>query len=246
MQDVAILTGARPLSALTGDRLTRVSVEDFGRARRAWADQRSFGIIGGRGDPRQLRQHIADLRSTLEHTRDAKTRERLRERIGKLMGGTATLKIGGLSEEEIAERRMLAKRTPSAMRAAMRAPHGGRNGGGVITGGGSALLACRPALRRVFAHDTIPEAQAACHILCQALETPVRTLLVNAGVVDTGEILAELNHLGPGYGFNVKTGQIMDMTTAGVFDVAGVLKTAVHSAVGGAALALTVDALIHG
>jgi chaperonin GroEL len=162
------------------------------------------------------------------------------------MGGTATLKIGGLSEEEIAERQVLAKRTSSAMRAAMRAPHRGRDGGGVVPGGGSALLACRPALRRAFAHDTIPEAQAACRILCQALETPVRTLLVNAGVADTGEILAELDRLGPGYGFDVKTGQIVDMTMAGIFDVASVLKAGVHSAVGGAALALTVDALIHG
>jgi chaperonin GroEL len=249
MQDMAILTGARPLLVSTGDRLTRVSPQDFGRARRVWADRSSFGIIGGRGDPRKLRQHIADLRTAFEHTRDAKTREQLRERIGKLMGGTATLKIGGLTEAEIAERMVLAKRTSSAMRAAMAGAMRNRNrnggGGGVVPGGGVALLTCRPALQRAFAHDPTPEAQAAFRILSKALETPIRTLLHNAGVADPGEILAELARLGPEYGCNVKTGEIVDMTTAGIFDVAGVLKAAVHSAVGGAALALTVDALIH-
>jgi len=236
LKDLAILTGGRPFLKATGDTLSRVKLQDLGRARRVWADSRNFGIVGGKGNPRLLRQHIAHLRAAFGRAEKPPVRRQLRQRIGKLMGGSATLWVGGATELEITARKELAERTAEALRGAVRE--------GVLPGGGMSLLACRPALQQMLAQSTERDERAAYGMLIKAMEEPIRTIIANAGY-DASEIMAEIKLTGPGHGFDVRSEQVVDMAQAGVFDVATVQKAAVHGAVAGAALALTIDVLIH-
>jgi chaperonin GroEL len=236
LEDLAVLTGGRAFIKSAGDTFRGIKLEHFGGARRAWADHHNFGIVGGKGNPRLLRQHIATLRATMEQTEDLVLHEKLLKRIGKLLGGSATLWVGGATEVEVEERVELAKRTAAAMRGAIKE--------GVLPGGGVALLACRPALRRMLDESSDPDAQAAYRILIKAMEAPFRTLVSNAGY-DASEAMAEVKLAGAGHGFDVTSGQIVDMTDAGIFDTTTVQKMAIFSAIASAGLALTIDVLVH-
>ena len=142
LDDLAMLTGARLLLRVAGDSLRKLKPQDLGHARRAWSDEEFFGIIGGKGAPRDIRAHAANLRAAFEHREDPETRKKIRERIGKLLGGTAVLWVGGVSEIDIKARKELAERTVEAVRATI--------GKGVVPGGGVSLLACRATLRKIF------------------------------------------------------------------------------------------------
>lgn len=236
LEDLAILTGGRPFIRVAGDSFERIQMSDLGRARRVWADQRNFGIIGGKGNPRSLRQHIAKLRQAFDQVEEIVERDRLRARIGKLLGGSATLWIGGSTELDINARKELAERTAAAIRGAMME--------GVVPGGGVGLLACRPVLQEMMARTMDTDERAAYQILQTALAEPLRTIVRNAGY-DPSDVLAQLNLAGPGHGFDVTTGQVVDVAEAGLYDACSVQKLAVYSAVASAAQALTVDVMIH-
>jgi len=236
IEDLAVLTGGRPFINITGDTLDKIKFEDFGWARRVWADHFNFGIIGGKGNPRVLRRHIANLRASFERSDDPIFREKLRSRIGKLMGGTAVLWVGGSTELEIANRQELAKRTAAVMREAIMS--------GVLPGGGVSLLACQPILERMLNNCADLEERAAYKILIKALEEPIRTIISNAGY-EPSEIIAEIKMAGHGYGFDVISGRIVNMIEAGVWDAATVVQFAIYGAVSTAALSLTIDVLVH-
>jgi chaperonin GroEL len=236
MEDVAILTGGRPVLKVAGHTLSGLRLEDLGQARRVWADRTYCGIVGGKGDPRALRAHIASLRSACARATDKDLRQKLQKRIGKLMGGSATLWVGGSTEAEIKARRELAERTADALRGVVRE--------GILPGGGVSLLACRPALKERLECSASADERAAYQILMRAMEAPVRTILANAGY-DASQAMAEFQAGGNGRGFDVRAGRVVDMAQAGIWDAAAVLKAAVHSAVSAAALALTTDVLVH-
>lgn len=236
LQDLSILTGANPILGAVGSTLQSVTFEDLGRARMVWADKTYYGIVGGQGDPRAIREHIAALRVAHEREDDSKEREKLEYRIGRLISGSATLKVSGFTEREVKARKELAERTASAIRAAMRE--------GVLPGGGAALLSCRPALKQRLDESTDLDERMAYRILLQAVEAPFRTLVENAGF-EPSVVLGEIDRTGAGYGFDAVAGQVADMAEAGVFDSAVVQKAAVYSAVNGAALALTTDVIVH-
>jgi chaperonin GroEL len=249
LEDLAVLTGGVPFLRAAGDTLGKVTLAELGRARRVWADRFHFGVVGAQGDPRRLRVQIASLRealgrmesnpSSLGHTPrmgDAEARRRLQQRIGKLMGGSAILWIGGTTESEITLRKELAQRTADALRGAVL--------DGVVPGGGVSLLACCSQLRRMLDQSTDPDERFAYRALLRAMEEPSRTIIANAGY-DASEIMAEIRRAGPGNGFDAIAGQIVDVREAGILDVAAVQKAAVHSAISGAGLALTVDVLVR-
>ncbi len=236
LEDLAILTGGKYFTRTAGQNVTQVQLSDLGRARRAWADRFNFGIIGGKGDPRALRDHIASLRLAFSRTEDKNDRRNIQKRIGKLLGGSATLYVGGLSKVDVDARKELAERTAEALRGIIRE--------GVIPGGGVSLLSCKPVLQKIADESTDVDRRAAYRILAKAMETPMRTIISNAGY-DASEVMAEVKLAGPGYGFDVRSGRIVDMAEAGIFDALSVQKEAVHSAVSSAALALTIDVLVH-
>ena len=236
LQDMAVLTGGKPFLKATGDSFYNVRVEDFGRARRAWADLRNFGIIGGKGDPKALRRHIHELQRAYAHIDDPVPKDKLLKRLGKMMGGSATLWVGADTEMAVERRVELAKRTASAMRLAMEE--------GVLPGAGIALLECRQTLRERLAEFEETDERAAYEILIKATEAPIRTIISNAGY-DASDVMADLRMAGPGHGMDVVRDRIVNIEESGIYDPAGVVKAALFGAVKTAALALTVDVVVH-
>ena len=236
LADLAVLTGGKPFLKATGDTLGDVELADLGRARQVWADANYFGVLGGKGNPRHLREHVRQLQSRFRRTKEREQRDQIQRRLGKLMGGAATLWVGGNTDLEITTRQEQAERTARAMRAALRE--------GVLSGGGMALLNCQAALRPMAEQDYDPDVRAACRILHQALEIPLRTIINNSGG-DEHAILAQLICAGPGFGYDGRSGEVVDLEKAGMFDVSGVVRAALHGAVTTAALALTTDVLVH-
>jgi chaperonin GroEL len=236
LEDMVALAGGRPFIQVAGDTFERFKLEDLGHERRAWADLRTFGIVGGSGDPRALRKHIGILRAAYNQSDEPVLRDALLSRIGKLLGGSATLWIGAATEMDIKARQELAERTAATVRGAMME--------GAVPGGGVALLACRQVLQRRLAEATDPDERAAFRLLLRAAAEPFRAITGNAGY-DPSEVLAELKHAGPRCGFDVVAGRVVNVEEQGLYDAAGVLKAAVYGAISTAALALTVDVLIH-
>lgn len=236
LDDLGRLTGAKPVIKAVGDTLENVTASHFGQARRAWADSRTFGIFGGKGNPRQLRQHIHNLRTQYGRAEDINERKQIQERIGNLLGGSITLWVGGFTESEISVRKRLAERTALVMRFAVQ--------DGVVPGGGVALLNCRKELEKKLARSHDTDERAAYRILIDALVTPARTIFHNAGY-DPSEVMAKLSYERSGTGFDVITGQVVNSCQAGILDSAVVLKACVRNAISTAALALTIDAFVH-
>jgi chaperonin GroEL len=236
LTDMAVLTNGRALHQSAGDTLRKVKPADLGQVRRIWADKNNVGIVGGRADPRALRRHIADLRALHRNTSDLDERRDVQERIGKLLGGSATLRVGGITKTELDYNKEQAQRAAEAMRGAIRE--------GVVPGGGVALLACQPELRRRMEGADEAEERAAFHILLKTMEAPLRALLTNAGE-EPGQVMGAIKSAGPGCGYDVVAGKIVDVNEAGILDVTSVIKAAVRSAVSTAAMALTTDVLVH-
>lgn len=236
LTDLVALCGGRAFVQGAGDSLRTINPDHFGHARRAWAGFHSFGIIGGRGDPRALRRHISDMRSAYDNTTALVPRGKFQQRLGKLLGGSATLRIGAATGSELEARMELAERTANVIRGALRE--------GILPGGGIALLHCRPALLQLAKSAAEVEERAAYTILAHALAAPARTIAANAGF-DASDVLAEIRQSQNGAGFDVLRGETVDMVAAGIVDSAGVTKAAVYAAISSAALALTIDVLVH-
>ncbi len=236
LEDLGILTGGRLFVQASADTLDSLKAEDFGIARRAWADQHHFGIAGGKGDARRVRQHLCILRSAFASCDSPERRRHIQGRIGRLLGGAAVLSIGHPSPIAAQAQKDLAEHTADAMRGAMR--------GGVLPGGGTALLACQPLLRHRLGPTTDEYESAACRILAHALEAPIRVLLENADL-DPLVVLNALATAGEGWGYDLVRHHIVNMAEAGIVDSGPVIAEAVARAIHGAALALTVDVLVH-
>ena len=233
LADIAVLTGGRTLLEGAGEAVDRAQLEDLGRARRAWATARYFGLVGGRGDPIALRQRIASVRAELENLDDERDIEPVKKRLSKLMGGIATVRVGAATEAEMNARKELAERVATSLRTALKE--------GVVAGGGAALLACQKALTDL---NLDGEERYGALILHRALEEPMRTIVANAGY-DPAPILAQVQESPPGWGFDVRTGQVVDMFQAGIVDPYLTLATALESAVSGAAAAFTIDVVVR-
>ena len=236
MEDLAYLVGGRALVAAAGDTLGGFKLESLGRARRVWADKDYLGIIGGKGSPRALREHVIYLRTAYQRATDREARAALRKRIGKLLGGSATLWVGAITEAELKRRREVAERTADAIRGVVQE--------GVVPGGGVALLGCQSALRERLSQCKDADERAAYRILVKAMETPLRALVGNAGR-DAAAVLGEIAHAPPGYGIDLRSDDIVDIAQAGIWDATSVQKRALRSAISTAALALTTDVLIQ-
>jgi len=235
MEDICHLIGGIPIISAAGETLGVFRLRHLGRARRIIIDRNYLNIFGGKGDPNLLRQHISKLRLAYSRAEQNDVRERLSERIGKLMSGAATLWVGSYTEPEIEYRKGLAKRSAKALRRAARS--------GIVPGGGMAFIGCQEMLESERVARDTPEEKAAFYILKKSMEVPARAILENAGF-DASEILAQVRKAGDGYGFDARTGKIMPLDDLGVWDVVDVVKNAVRCAIASAGLALTIDILV--
>ena len=234
LRDMAVITGGDPLYAAAGDSLRGMKTARLGNAKQAWVERNMFGLVSD-SDDKRLTEHLADLLEQVEYTRDKDSEAFLRARIGKILGGVAILRIGDGVPARMDARIELAKETAKSLRQALR--------DGVAPGGGAALWACRDALAACDDDTADMEARTAKRILLRALEMPLRTICANAGY--DGAVVARLDGMPPGTGIDARTGETCDMLAAGIVDVASVIEASLQKAVSSAALALTVDVLLH-
>ena len=234
IEDIAILTGGKPIYSAAFGTLDEFRVEDLGHARRAWATESMFGIYGGKGDPRKIRQRMSVVRGLLQSADLESTRRDLQSRLGHLHGGTVILRLGGIHEIQRETRKTVAERAVTTLRNAIL--------GGVIPGGGVALINAQHALAHAAPENE--HAAAAYQMLARALEEPLRAIVSNAGY-KPDVIVDKVQALPPGHGFDARSGKLVDMREAGILDPALVIAKALDIAVSGAAMALTTDVVIH-
>ena len=234
MEDIAALTGGRIFYSGAKDTLDDFRPEDLGYARRAWATESLFGIYGGKGDPRRIRQQMVNLRGMIKLTEQENEKQMLIKRLGRMSGGTAIFRVGAITDTARETRKGVAERAVTSLRTAIQ--------GGVTPGGGAALLNAQSGLAGLPAENE--EETIAYRILARALEEPMRTIVTNAGF-QPDVVLDHVKSSPAGYGFDVLTEKITDMKQAGILDSLTVLEKALDIAVSGAAITLTTDVIVH-
>lgn len=234
IEDIAVLTGGRVFYSAAHADFSDFQIADLGYARRAWATQSLFGLFGGKGDPRQVRHHLRQVRSQLQAAVTEHDQQMLRERLGRMAGGTAILRVADATDTGSTALKTLALRAVTTLRQAL--------SGGVVAGGGVALLQVQSALTQVPAVNA--DEALAYKILSRALEEPLRAIVQNAGYQPT-TIVERIKAAPPGCGFDARSGDLVDMQQCGIQDALFILQKALTIAVSGAAQALTTDAIIH-
>ncbi len=233
LQDLAVLTGGKAILAETGMTLDRIRLENLGRAQRVTIDKDKTTIVGGAGDRQAIDRRIRQLRAQIQETTSDYDREKLQERLAKLVGGVAVIRVGSATETDLKEKKARVEDALHATRAAVEE--------GVLPGGGVALLRAASVLDSAkFAGDE----QLGSNIVRRAAEEPIRQIAANAGA--EGAIVVEhvLAQNEPSYGFNAETGHYGDLIAEGVIDPTKVTRTALQNAASIASLMLTTEALV--
>ncbi len=232
LEDIAILTSGTVISEDVGRKLEEVTVEDLGQADRVTGDKDNTVIVGGKGDKRAIEGRIKQIRTELDRTTSEFDKEKLEERLAKLTGGVAVIEVGAASETEMKEKQERVKDAVAATKAAIEE--------GIIPGGGVILLAAAKAIKTEgLKGDELTGAE----IVRKALESPTRLLAENAGA-DGGVVVANVKKKGKGIGFNVLTGEYVNMIKAGIIDPVKVTRTALQNAVSVATMILTTEGLV--
>ena len=233
LEDIAILTGGKVISEDLGIKLETVRLEDLGRAKKITIDKDNTTIIEGSGKHADIEGRVKQLRVQIEETTSDYDREKLQERLAKLVGGVAVIKVGAATETELKEKKARVEDAMHATRAAVEE--------GIVPGGGVALLRCIPALDKLKLEG---DERVGVNIVRRALEEPLRMIVVNAGY--EGAVVAEKvrQNSDPNYGFNAETDQYEDLVNSGVIDPTKVTRTALQNASSIAALLLTTEALV--
>jgi len=232
LQDIATLTGGRVISEEAGLKLENVTLEDLGRAKRIVLDKDNTTIIEGSGKASDIQGRVQQIRREIEETTSDYDREKLQERLAKLAGGVAVIRVGAATESEMKEKKARVEDALHATRAAVEE--------GVVPGGGVVFIRAQKALEAL--RLTGDEAIGA-QILARALEEPLRQIAANAGL--EGAIVARKVKEGKGgFGFNARTEQYEDLVKAGVIDPAKVSRTALENGASIAGLLLTTEALV--
>ncbi|MGQ9546045.1 MAG: chaperonin GroEL [Dehalococcoidia bacterium] len=233
LQDIAILTGGKVISEEVGRKLDSVTVEDLGRARKVIADKDNTTIVEGKGDPHAIEGRIRQIRSQIEVTTSDYDKEKLQERLAKLAGGVAVIKVGAATETEMKEKKHRVEDALSATRAAVEE--------GILPGGGVALINAMPALDKVAANG---DEATGVNILKRALEEPLRCIAANSGREGSVVINAVKNSK-PGIGYDaLKDEMNVDMVERGIVDPLKVTRTALQNAASIATMVLTTEALV--
>jgi chaperonin GroEL len=233
LEDIGILTGGKAIMEETGIKLEGVRLDDLGRAKRVTVDKDNTTIVDGAGTPKSIEGRIKQLRAQIEETTSDYDREKLQERLAKLAGGVAVIKVGAATETEMKEKKARVEDALHATRAAVEE--------GIVPGGGVALLRAAKAL------DTLKvpgDEQIGIDIVRRSCEEPVRQIVGNAGY--EGAIVIEKIRGGSdaNYGFNASTGQYEDLVKSGVIDPTKVTRSALQNASSIAALMLTTEAMV--
>jgi chaperonin GroEL len=232
LEDIATLTGARVISEEVGRKLDSVQLEDLGNARRVTATKDNTTIVEGKGDPNAIEARKSQIKLQIEDTTSDFDREKLQERLAKLSGGVAVLKVGAATEVELKEKKHRIEDALSAARAGVEE--------GMVAGGGSVLLHAIPALDKV---EALGDEATGVNILRRALEEPLRQIAANGGW--EGSVVVEaVRKMEPGHGWDAQKAEYTDMFVAGIIDPAKVTRSALENAASVAALLLTTETVI--
>src|SRR5271165_4843383 len=233
LEDIAILTGGKAITEDLGIKLENVKLEDLGRAKKVTIDKDNTTIVAGAGKASEIEGRIKQLRVQIEESTSDYDKEKLQERLAKLVGGVAIIKVGAATETELKEKKARVEDAMHATRAAVEE--------GIVAGGGTALLRCLPALEKLKLHD---DEAIGVNIVKRALEEPLRQIAQNAGHEGALVVGSVRESKEDNFGFNAETGEFGDLVKAGVIDPAKVTRLALQNAASIVSLMLTTEVLI--
>jgi chaperonin GroEL len=234
LEDIATLTAGEMIAEDLGIKLESVTLAMLGRAKKVRIDKENTTIIDGSGKKKDIEGRVNQIKAQIEETTSDYDREKLQERLAKLAGGVAVIRVGGVTEVEVKEKKDRVDDALNATRAAVEE--------GIVPGGGTALLRAKVAVSKLKSEN--PDVQAGINIVMKALEAPIRQIVENAGV--EGSIVVNKIHENKSqtFGFNAQTEEYVDMLAAGIVDPAKVVRTALQDAASVAGLLITTEAMI--
>jgi chaperonin GroEL len=233
LEDIAILTGGKAITEDLGLKLENIKLEELGSAKKVTIDKDNTTIISGAGKPSEIEGRIRQLRAQIEESTSDYDKEKLQERLAKLVGGVAIIKVGAATETELKEKKARVEDAMHATRAAVEE--------GIVAGGGTALLRCLPALEKLKLQD---DEAIGVNIVKRALEEPMRQIAQNAGHEGALIVGRVRESKEDNFGFNAETGEFTDLVKAGVIDPAKVTRLALQNAASIVSLMLTTEVLI--
>jgi chaperonin GroEL len=234
LEDIAILTGGQLISEDLGIKLENVTTAMLGRAKKVIIEKEKTTIVHGAGKKAEIEARVAQIKVQIEETTSDYDKEKLQERLAKLAGGVAVIRVGGATEIEVKEKKDRVEDALNATRAAVEE--------GIVPGGGVALLRAKKAVGRI--HDENPDVQAGINIVLKALEGPIRQIAENAGVEGSIVVGKIMEHKSETYGFDAQEEKYVDMVEAGIVDPAKVVRTALQDAGSVAGLLVTTEAMV--
>lgn len=235
LQDIAILTGGQVISSELGLELSETTMEQLGRARQVVVQKENTIIVDGAGNSDDIKARVGQIKSQIENTTSDFDREKLQERLAKLSGGVAVIKVGAATELEMKEKKLRIEDALAATKAAVEE--------GIVAGGGTALINAMPAVKKLVDKLSGDEKTGA-QIVYKALEEPVRQIAVNAGLEGSVIIDKIIRSRKVGYGFNAYTSEYVDMIPAGIVDPTKVTRSALQNAASVASMVLTTESLV--
>jgi len=234
LQDIAIVTGAQVISEELGFKLENIRLEQLGRARKVVVEKEKTTIIEGKGKKEEIEARIKQIREEIKKTESEFDREKLQERLAKLAGGVAVIKVGAATEIEQKAKQRKTENALNATKAAIEE--------GILPGGGVGLLRAQKALEKLE-KELEGDEKTGVLILKKALEFPIRQIAENAGF-DGGVVVSEVKKKEGNYGFNAQTQKFEDLVEAGVIDATKVVRTSLENAVSAASMLLTTEAVV--
>jgi chaperonin GroEL len=234
LQDIAILTGGQAISEDLGIKLENVTLAMLGKAKKVMIDKENTTIVNGAGKKKDIEDRITQIKAQIEETTSDYDREKLQERLAKLAGGVAVIRVGGATEVEVKERKDRVDDAMHATRAAVEE--------GILPGGGVALLRATESLKKVRTHNE--DQKHGVDIVRKALSSPARQIAVNAG--EDGSVIVGkiLEHGTYGYGFDAQNAEYVDMVKKGIIDPTKVVRQALQGASSVAGLLITTEAMV--
>src|SRR5229473_1736150 len=233
LEDIAILTGGQVIAEEVGLTLEKATLKDLGRAKRVEVAKEETTLIDGAGDPKAIEARVKNIRTQIDEATSDYDKEKLQERVAKLAGGVAVVKVGAATEVEMKEKKARVEDALHATRAAVEE--------GIVAGGGVAYIRARVALDKLKGEN--PDQEAGIKIIRRALEEPLRMIVANAGA-EPSVVMNKITEGKGNFGFNAQTEQFGDMVEMGVLDPTKVSRTALQNAASVAGLLLTTEAMV--
>jgi chaperonin GroEL len=234
LEDIATLTAGQTISEDLGIKLENVTLQMLGRAKKVRIEKENTTIIDGAGKKKDIEARVAQIKAQIEETTSDYDREKLQERLAKLAGGVAVIRVGGATEVEVKEKKDRVDDALNATRAAVEE--------GIVPGGGVALLRAKHAVGKMKNENS--DVQAGINIVLKALEAPIRQIAENAGVEGSIVVGKIMDNKSPTFGFDAQTEEYVDMLAAGIVDPAKVVRAALQDAASVAGLLVTTEAMV--